>query len=594
MSRAGEGSATGKISPPLPLVIAVAGHRDLIEEDKARLRKQVDAIFDELDRLCPCCRPFQILSALAEGADRLVAHVALKRHAHLVACLPMERSVYEMDFPTRESRNEFNALLGKATHIETVPWIDGNAPGLMHEQWRRDSQYEALGKSLVSNCHVLIALWDGAETQLRGGTCSVVALQRYGRFGKSEIDLHHPLDFPEAGPVYHVLTPRHKNPAPAGDLDRWQLLYHSGFKTTKTARTHFNQIFRRMSAFNKDALNDFKRHKERQLQCAKWLIPAKSRKELPVEMQMLVDRFAVADSLALSFQQCTKVALWLLIFACGLSGVFLFELFAHGPEKYRGAFLCAYLAIIVIAYLVYRMASFREFKTRHLDYRALAEGLRLQIFWKLSGLPDLVVDHYLSKQRSELDWVRDAIRRWTRPVVPISTKQPDWSLVGQHWLQNQFAFFARAARRNRKRHDLEVVCYWTFLGMLGATVVAILFAQLPTSPALPEYFHNTWRWGMDGHGLLVIAMTMLPALAGAITAYSLKMAFSEQRKQYQRMGDLYERALLGFETILRMNTPDKDQLIQNLVKDLGREALSENGDWVLLHRERMVEMFVGG
>ena len=41
---------------------------------------------------------------------------------------------------------------------------------------------------------------------------------------------------------------------------------------------------------------------------------------------------------------------------------------------------------------------------------ALAEGLRIQIFWRLAGISDAAADHYLRKQRSELDWIRRAMR----------------------------------------------------------------------------------------------------------------------------------------------------------------------------------------
>jgi hypothetical protein len=37
---------------------------------------------------------------------------------------------------------------------------------------------------------------------------------------------------------------------------------------------------------------------------------------------------------------------------------------------------------------------------------------------------------------------------------------------------------------------------------------------------------------------------------------------------------------------------DRDDLseAQTLLRELGREALAENGDWVLLHRQRPLEM----
>jgi hypothetical protein len=58
---------------------------------------------------------------------------------------------------------------------------------------------------------------------------------------------------------------------------------------------------------------------------------------------------------------------------------------------------------------------------KYQDYRALAEGMRVQFYWRLAGLKLSVADHYLRKQRSELDWICSAIRVWVF--------QPDPKLV---------------------------------------------------------------------------------------------------------------------------------------------------------------------
>jgi hypothetical protein len=129
---------------------------------------------------------------------------------------------------------------------------------------------------------------------------------------------------------------------------------------------------------------------------------------------------------------------------------------------------------------------------------------------------------------------------------------------------------------------------------LSLVGVGVLANQWRSLPGLSERFREPVLNGFSEHDLLVIAMTLLPALAGAITAYSLKMAFNEQGKQYDRMKDLYERGLVCFEKAAGKDSAERDKLIQKVVRELGKEALSENADWVLLHRERMVEMFVGG
>ena len=66
----------------LPLVIGVTGHRDLRDQDVPRLEQEVAAIISGLRRDYlgdDQETPIIVLSALAEGADRLVARVALAR-----------------------------------------------------------------------------------------------------------------------------------------------------------------------------------------------------------------------------------------------------------------------------------------------------------------------------------------------------------------------------------------------------------------------------------------------------------------------------------------------------------------------------------
>src|SRR5215469_15927105 len=112
----------------LPLVIGVTGHRDLRDEDVPQLEAEVERIIaglrsDYLDDGNET--PIIILSALAEGADRLVARVALRQGARLIAPLPMPREEYRRDFePGLKPGNaaEFDALLGQAVAAPVVPF----------------------------------------------------------------------------------------------------------------------------------------------------------------------------------------------------------------------------------------------------------------------------------------------------------------------------------------------------------------------------------------------------------------------------------------------------------------------------------------
>src|SRR5205807_1635848 len=55
----------------------VSGHRDTREEDSPELQKQIRTVFDRF-RLAYSDAAFELLSPLADGADRIAAEVALR------------------------------------------------------------------------------------------------------------------------------------------------------------------------------------------------------------------------------------------------------------------------------------------------------------------------------------------------------------------------------------------------------------------------------------------------------------------------------------------------------------------------------------
>src|SRR5262249_57072678 len=61
----------------MPLTIGATGHRDLRPEDIPRLVEAVAGVLGALRAACPDT-PFVVISPLAEGADQLVARVALE------------------------------------------------------------------------------------------------------------------------------------------------------------------------------------------------------------------------------------------------------------------------------------------------------------------------------------------------------------------------------------------------------------------------------------------------------------------------------------------------------------------------------------
>lgn len=143
---------------PPPCRIGVTGHRILAEMDK--INAGIDAALQRIERAF-AERPLIIVSPLAEGADRLVAErVLARRHAQLIVPLPLPKADYLNDFEDAISKREFNELLKRAERVIELP----PSPS-------RRVAYDAVGRYVLDQCDVLIAVWDG---QLDNGTGRVV------------------------------------------------------------------------------------------------------------------------------------------------------------------------------------------------------------------------------------------------------------------------------------------------------------------------------------------------------------------------------------------------------------------------------------
>jgi len=185
----------------VPLVVGVAGHRDLSHSAGGpgleQLRQSVREAFEAL-RGKHRATPLVLLSSLADGADRLVAWIALELQICLVVPLPMPEPKYEATFRDDASIAEFRELCKHAARVFVV----GDPSSADAE-----AGYEQVGAYIARNCHVLVALWDGARTEKRGGTAQVVRFLREGV--PAHLDPGRSLlNSPATGPVCHINLPR--------------------------------------------------------------------------------------------------------------------------------------------------------------------------------------------------------------------------------------------------------------------------------------------------------------------------------------------------------------------------------------------------
>jgi len=105
-----------------------------------------------------------VISALAEGADRIGAQTALALDVALTAVLPFTVDDYEKDFVEASSRSEYRGLLGKAQKVLV----------LCGDRAQEARAYETAGLTILSNSDLVLGVWDNGASAGRGGTTEML------------------------------------------------------------------------------------------------------------------------------------------------------------------------------------------------------------------------------------------------------------------------------------------------------------------------------------------------------------------------------------------------------------------------------------
>ena len=140
--------------------LGVTGHRKTLQKDK--LIKNVQ---NEVTNLSNSFLFKSIISPLADGADRIVTKILIDDFdSVLIVPLPFEKDEYKKDF-SEDSKKEFDSNLEQAYSCYEVDSLEKNS---------REGCYFNVGKEVVDQCDILIALWDGKLAKGVGGTGDIV------------------------------------------------------------------------------------------------------------------------------------------------------------------------------------------------------------------------------------------------------------------------------------------------------------------------------------------------------------------------------------------------------------------------------------
>jgi len=631
--------------------------------------------------------------------------------------------------------------------------------GEARREERRRRQYAA-GEYMAVYGHLLLAVWDGRDEQTASGAAAVVRARLSGpRPGVLPNTAE--LALPHGGPVLHLLarrskkectptlpamrfvhpyvfvkerspqaTPQPQAPdcaviAPGQHLDE-ELQARQLSMLTRIAENleEFNRESRATQGQENDELekllgkDEFKNREPTPEEAALQPAFAAFRRRLEGEhpaffngLRLIAAVRRRATQTSRSFEKKYRTTLAALFFLT-LATTVLLHVFSDGEAKpaARREFVVGAVirvvagglafALIVGALAVYYLAARRRrIHVRAHDNRALAEGLRVQFFWCLAGLARSVPASYMQRQRSELDWVRAAVRsvsfhyrRWAIwfGAMPPRDRAIALRCVFQTWIVGEHRYFLDRAKYNeRALHSMHrlgallvmsgvmsfvinwlAVCkflgdrFTAHAGYLALAGAVLAFLGRPAEeqdeaghdelwqepedgpdPAIGRKRKQYWLgldrlvlrinpdirrllsavprglgvalvmagacfwvaelapWLPEPGKLLLIGSGALLVGAALAVAWPEKRLYSESAYQYNTMASLFKHARLRVGADLERlaqeapGSPEFDESvagIQEYLYALGKEALDENAEWLLLHRARPLEPMMPG
>ncbi len=563
---------------PIHLTIGVTAHRRVEPSREPLVRQRVRDFLIRMQHAFPEL-PLQLVSALAAGGDQLVAEEALALGIPVLAPLPMPQHEYERDFEDAGALIRFRELL---THcrVQTLPLIAGATNEAIAERGAsRDRQYAQLGVFVSSHCQILLALWDGEPATAVGGTADVVHFHLHEHMPALGWSAPTPNQLAEETNdlVYHMPCVRIPDGVARGQPPpepRW-LTANRSWPGSAPIPEEYRVVFAQMQAYNRD----LRRHSRTIAARSRGLLPAGRDSYRATHLMHQLDAlYRQSDWLAVHYQhqvRRSQLTTHILAVAMGLSFI------AYDNVLADWRLLLIFLACFGVGWLYHQIGQRRDWHRKYLDCRALAEGLRVQLYWHLSGVRGndeilFAYDSFLQKQDVELGWIRHVMRGASlihdRRRAPGAELLPwtidDW--VGREQDgTGQLGYYARKCRQCEARYRLTRRLGG--MALLGGLAIAVLLAAL--HDRLPATTAN----------YLLVLVGLLPLIAGVRSAYSHKQAEKELIRQYRFMIGIFTRARK------RLDEANDDQQRCGVLKALGETCLQEHTEWILMHRERPLE-----
>jgi uncharacterized membrane protein len=347
--------------------------------------------------------------------------------------------------------------------------------------------------------------------------------------------------------------------------------FTSNPRTSRSASlpARYRSVFECSNEFSRDARN----HAQRIAADAMTLNAGDGAEDLRHSVHDIDRTFGVADWLATRYQKKSLLVLGathVLALLMGIMYIIYTNVFSES------AFIIAFVLLFALITAIHSWGRRMEWQRRSLDYRALAEGLRVQFYWAAAGVAGdrttkYAFENFLQMQDPDLGWIRNVMRvAGTESDASPHSDEAGLKYVEREWIgrgkSGQLGYYlALGEERLSKQRQTE----WQSMIGLWIGIFAI-FVIMIIGVGDAETVRDPLIWLM---GVVLL-------LAVVRQSYAHGTADSEQIKRYEFMAGIFYNARR------RLATSVDSGVRRRVLRALGDAVLEEHSQWILMRRER--------
>jgi len=514
----------------IPVIFAVTGHRDICKEAIPQIKKTIKDIFESFQKRYPST-PTILISALAEGADMLVAEVAIECGVELHAMLPYQEEIYLKSFKDSENIKIFNKLKSKASKVEVISDIN---------KYSAEETYKILGRKIADLSTILIALWDGKYNERKGGTSETI---KY----KEKIFTNNSKDYHVGSSIYIINTPR-KNSTYIEEpiiLEKRYIGLHIDEK-------EFEKILKKIDTLNIDIQNN----------------NDTSSSYLQSIMKFFEKKAFINQK---KFKFYSKLILIVSIISI-ISLEFFHDFGVDISLMFYG------IGIIIAFFIYYFLIKRGDIQNDFVYSRGFVEALRIQNIWNATNINMSVADNYLTNQHHKYSWIKILLRNMTYfDKTLFNPAVNNKKIIPEYWINEQIEYYKNAIIDREKRYNLWEKAE-SFFYKTGLIFLILMFVYYFTEKLFELHIHHLLHVFIFASGVSLLIAVFIGE------QYNKIEGFEEDIYNFETMYNLF----LNTKEALN-NIPRDSDAYKDIIKNLGISALDENTKWLVSHDKHKVK-----